>query len=85
MLWRLLILTVLLIIVYFMVKSALRGLFGTKPQQRSVGSPPAAEMVQDPICGMYVPKEGAYFLRQGSLTHFFCSEACRVSYVKTLT
>lgn len=86
MLWRLFIVTVLLIIVYFMVKSALRGLFGPKRDvARSVGSGPAAEMVQDPICGMYVPKEGAYFLRQGALTHFFCSEACRASYVKTLT
>ena len=85
--WRLVVLGVLLVIVYFMVKSALRGFFGKgKDVARSVGSSGApAEMAQDPVCGMYVPKEGAYFLQRGWQTHFFCSETCRASYEKKLT
>ncbi len=85
--WRFIVLSVLLVIVYFMVKSALRGLFGKgKDVGRSGGSSGApAEMVQDPVCGMYVPKEGAYFLQRSGQTYFFCSETCRASYEKKLT
>jgi YHS domain-containing protein len=81
--WRLIVLAVLLIIIYFLVKSALRGLLGrSKDVVHSVGTGASSELVQDPVCGMYVAREGAYFLRQGDLTYFFCSEACRSSYQK---
>ena len=85
--WRFVVLGVLLVIVYFMVKSALRGLLGKdKEVARSVGSSgKPAEMVQDPVCGVYVPKEGSYFVQQGDRTHFFCSETCRASYQKKLS
>jgi YHS domain-containing protein len=85
--WRFFILGVLLVIVYFMVKSALRGLLGkNKEVARSVGSPGSpSDMVQDPVCGMFVPKEGSFFLQQGDRTYFFCSETCRASHQKKLT
>jgi len=35
------------------------------------------EMVKDPVCGTYVPREGSPRLRQGGVEHFFCSAACR--------
>jgi YHS domain-containing protein len=87
MLWRFIVLGVLLVIVYFMVKSALRGLFGKgQDVTRSVGtSGTPSEMVQDPVCGMFIPKEGAYFLHQGNQTYFFCSETCRAGYQKKLS
>jgi len=87
MLWRFIVLGVLLVIVYFMVKSALRGLFGKgQDVTRSVGtSGRPSEMVQDPVCGMFIPKEGAYFLHHGSHTYFFCSETCRAGYQKKLS
>ena len=87
MVWRFIVLGVLLVIVYFMVKSALRGLFGKNQDvTRSVGaSSRPSEMVQDPVCGMFIPKEGAYFLEQGGQRVFFCSETCRASYQKKLS
>ena len=87
MLWRFIVLGVLLVIVYFMVKNALQGLFGKgRDVTRSVGSSgKPSEMVQDPVCGMFIPKEGAFFLRQGMQTVFFCSETCRANYQKKLT
>ena len=86
MLWRFIVLGVLLVIVYFTVKSALRGFLGKEKEvARSVGSSEnPSEMVQDPVCGMFVPKEGAFFIHQGEQTHFFCSETCRASYQKKL-
>ena len=85
--WRFFVLGVLLIIVYFMVKSALRGLLGKdKDIAKSTGSlGRPSEMVQDPACGMFVPKEGSFFLHQGDRTFFFCSETCRASYQKKLS
>ena len=87
MLWRFIVLGVLLVIVYFLVKSALRGLLGKdKEVARSVGSSEnPSEMVQDPVCGMFVPKEGSFFIHQGERTFFFCSETCRASYQKKLS
>ncbi len=87
MLWRFIVLGVLLVIVYFMVKSALRSLLGKdKEVARSVGSSgQQSEMTQDPVCGMFVPKEGSFFLHQGDRTYFFCSETCRASYQKKLS
>jgi YHS domain-containing protein len=85
--WRFFVLGVLLVIVYFMVKSALRGLLGKdKEVARTTGSPGSpSEMIQDPVCGMFVPKEGSFFLQQEDRTYFFCSETCRASYQKKLS
>jgi len=85
--WRIFILGVLLVIVYFMARSALRGFFGKdKDIARSVGPPGSpSDMVQDPVCGMFVPKEGSFFLQQGDRTFFFCSETCRAGYQKKIS
>lgn len=85
--WRFIVLGVLIVIVFFMVRSALRGLFGKGRDEALLqrGSGSSAEMVQDPVCGMYIPKEGAFFLQQAGQTHFFCSETCRASYQKKLS
>lgn len=85
--WRLILFALLALIMYFMVRSAIRGLLGQtkgdRPSVRSSGS--SSELVQDPVCGMYLAKEGALFVRDGERTHFFCSEACRASYQRKLT
>ena len=83
--WRLIVLAVLLIIIYFLVRSAVRGFLGKRrevPRTGSTGS--VSQLVQDPICGMFVSKEGAYFIRNADRTHFFCSESCRDTYQKKL-
>jgi YHS domain-containing protein len=85
--WRFIVLGILLVIVFFMAKSALRRLFGkgrdVALSEKDSGS--TSDMVQDPVCGMYVSKEGAYFLQQGGRTYFFCSETCRAGYQKKLS
>ena len=85
--WRFFVLGILLIIVYFMVKSALRRLLGKdKKVVKSAGTlGRPSEMAQDPVCGMFVPREGSFFLQQGDQTYFFCSETCRAGYQKKLS
>jgi YHS domain-containing protein len=83
--WRLIVLSILLVIVYFLVRSAVRGLLAKRKNPAHTDSiGPTSEMVQDPICGMFVSREGAYFIRNADRTHFFCSESCRDTYQKKL-
>ena len=35
------------------------------------------EMVRDPVCGMFLPREDALTLRVGSRVEHFCSPECR--------
>ncbi len=44
--------------------------------------PPAYhdELVEDPVCHAYVPKQQAVVLQQGEVSHYFCSEHCREAF-----
>ncbi|NCC23568.1 MAG: transcriptional regulator [Deltaproteobacteria bacterium] len=42
------------------------------------------EMVKDPICGTYVPKDTDIRIRNGEKVHCFCSYDCRDKYMKQL-
>jgi len=84
--WRLIVLAVLLVIVYFLVRSAVQRFFQKRQDVVRAGSSGrSSELVQDPVCGMFVPKEGAYFIRNAERTHFFCGESCRDIYEKKLS
>ena len=74
-----------LLLLFLLLWAAFRFLKGllapkTSPEPRSgrprgAGPRPAGgELVQDPQCGVYVPKETAL---QGGSGAYFCSEACR--------
>ena len=84
--WRLIVLTIALVILYFMVKSAVRSLLSIGRDVAKVPpGGPASELVQDPVCGMFITKEGALFVKHGDQTQFFCSDICRANYQKKLT
>lgn len=42
------------------------------------------EMVKDPICGAYVPKDGDIRVRNGEKVECFCSYECRDKFIKRL-
>lgn len=72
----------LLFLVVWAAVKFLKGLMAPKsgPEPRPARArgagprPVGGELVQDPQCGVYVPKETAL---QGSDGAYFCSEACR--------
>jgi YHS domain-containing protein len=49
-----------------------RGRQGTAGGVKMVGA-----LVQDPVCGMYIPRESAIASRVGAETRYYCSAACR--------
>jgi YHS domain-containing protein len=37
----------------------------------------AGELVRDPVCSTYIPRESAIMVRVGGETRYYCSTACR--------
>ena len=55
-----------------------RSLFGTKPNLEDPTD--AADMVQDPNCGTYIPKKQSIRKLMQGKEYFFCSEKCSDEY-----
>ena len=74
--YRLLWILILVGIVYWLAKRAF------SPGRRNVaGSEEAGEeMVQDPVCGCYLPKRQALYLSSKGKKIYFCSEGCFQKY-----
>lgn len=80
--YRLIVILVLLTVLFFLLRSALRDLRTRRRQQDVVGG--NDEMVQDPACRSYVPRGSAVSSRIGGHTYFFCSTACAKTFEKQL-
>ena len=67
---------ILLGIVYWVIK---RAFF---PPKRRPAPPEeiGEEMVQDPVCGCYIPKKRALTLSKGKRKLYFCSQECLRKY-----
>jgi YHS domain-containing protein len=39
-------------------------------------TPQLSQMVQDPVCKVYLTKKEALYLEQGGTRHYFCSQGC---------
>ena len=55
-----------------------RSLFGASPRLKDPSE--AADTVQDPNCGVYVPKKQSISRLLQGKEHFFCSEKCADEY-----
>ncbi|MDD4730551.1 MAG: transcriptional regulator [Desulfovibrio sp.] len=44
----------------------------------------SGDLVQDPVCGAYVDRNGQIRVRQGDEVHHFCSYECRDKFLKRL-
>jgi YHS domain-containing protein len=47
-----------------------------RQQARRAQVPPGGVLQKDPICGTFVPEQGARKLTAGGETHYFCSDEC---------
>jgi YHS domain-containing protein len=78
---RLLVLILLVAGTYIVIKALQRFFSSVKTR---VGHEPkpaeGGEMIQDPVCGVYIPKMKAIEGRVRGETHFFCSPQCLERY-----
>jgi YHS domain-containing protein len=72
--YRFLLILGLLVILYFLVRRAVRGLKGHGQPERL--PPSKDEMVQDPECLVFVPRGVAVTEDIGGQTYYFCSRSC---------
>ncbi len=72
--YRLFLILCLLVVLFVLLKSAYRN---SKLAGRPAGPPlDGDQMVQDPVCGVFVPRKIAVVLQVGSETKCFCSQEC---------
>ncbi len=80
--YRLLIILALLVLLYFLVRRVIRELKGGYRKGRGLLG--KGDMVQDPVCRVYVPRGIAVEERIGGQTYYFCSKDCAREFEKQL-
>lgn len=81
--YRLLIIIGLLIVLYFLLRSVLREYLSGRDGARKLTG--KDQMVQDPVCRMYVPKASAVASDIGGQTYYFCSQDCAQAFARQLS
>ena len=77
---RFLLLSLLFFLAYTFFKAVGRLLMPPRNPPTASQGPAGEEMVRDPVCGTYFPKEGALSKTVGGEKHYFCSKTCRDAY-----
>jgi len=80
---RLIVLILLGFTAYFLIRSLIQTITAVQRQRRRHNPSQGTEMVQDPVCGSYVPKENALNERIQGETYFFCSPQCAKQFKKS--
>ena len=74
----------LLYLCYYILKKAILPALRTyKILRKYHDSPPANEMVQDPQCNTYIPKETALRTTIDGEVYYFCSQECLDEYTRS--
>ena len=78
---RLLLLAVLFYVVWRLLRRQLRDrieqeLLRQQRQEQEKMETAQDLLVEDPVCGILLPKQQAVRLRQDGRTYYFCSESC---------
>jgi len=80
--YRIIFILILLIVLYFLLRSAFRE-FGNRQPERLPTS--KDQMVQDPVCRVFVPRGSAVTEVIGGQTYCFCSQGCAAAFQKQMT
>lgn len=84
--YRLILIAGLLTVLYFLLRSAIRELrTGGKGIEPSGRGRDGKQMVQDPVCRVFVPRGEAIREEVGGQTYFFCSRDCAQAFQKQLS
>ena len=81
---RLIILAFLIYVLYRLWKGASGEIKKQEPTQKKESGQDIGEMVQDPVCKIYIPVDQAYKREIKGKKYFFCSERCADIFEKKL-
>ena len=75
---------IILVVVFFLFRFLRRLFSSTKLPERKPPREIQDEMVQDPVCKVYLPKRQAIVLDGGGgVRYYFCSTECRDKFVNS--
>lgn len=77
--YRIILILGLLIVLYFLLRQAVRGFKNRYLDDRGV-SVDQDQMVEDPVCHTFVPRRIAVVEKIGGQTYCFCSRQCAVTF-----
>jgi YHS domain-containing protein len=80
--YRIILILALLLVLYFLLRSAIRELKGRGGGERLPLD--KNQMVQDPVCRVFVPRGSATTEDIGGQTYYFCSRTCANMFEKQL-
>lgn len=84
--YRLLLISGLLVLLYYLLRRAIRkikedgGAVGVQE-----GAAPGNQMIQDPVCRVFIPRGDAVREEIGGQTYYFCSRSCADTFQKQLS
>lgn len=81
--YRIILILGLLTVLYFLLRRALREFKGQGQPERL--SPGKDQMVQDPVCRVFVPRGVAVMEDIGGQTYYFCSRSCAHKFQEQLS
>lgn len=71
---------ILISVFFYLLLKFFKLMFFTPPVHKSSAPPPpsglVSEMVQDPVCKVYIPKDSALSLTSSGTKYYFCSREC---------
>jgi YHS domain-containing protein len=81
--FKLFIYAVFLYVIYRLITGGKKKKAGLSSSGQRAGAGASAahdQLVEDPVCHIYIPKKQAIVLQEGDAPVFFCSEHCRNIY-----
>ena len=80
---RLIVILGLLIVLFFLLRSVIREIWAKRGGPHEITD--KDQMVQDPVCHMYIPRASAVASSIGGQTYYFCSSDCAQTFRKQLS
>ena len=80
--YRIILVLGLLVVLYFLLRSAFRQFKGQG--EPDLLPPGKNQMVQDPVCKVFVPRGAAITEDIGGQTYYFCSQSCAQKFQEQL-
>lgn len=79
--YRLLLATILLTILYLLLKQMFRGFKNQHVESRLASdTPDLDQMIEDPVCHTFVPRQIAIIEHVGGRDYSFCSKECAATF-----
>lgn len=76
--FRLLLVLAAFVVVRYLIYAVRKAVTSTPPRGATKSASGAGErLYRDPVCGAFVPADGALTASAGGVTHHFCSAICR--------